>query len=290
MGKLNSLATRAVTGTIYVGIILIGIFTNQVILMAWLFALFAMLGTYEFQVITRTNLYALFLKIWHSLMAGLPIYVAYQVAQGREIHQILMALLPYLAYFLFYLIGEIYRLKRQPTVELGHAFFAHLYTTLPLALLVLLMDDRYGIRESLGQDFHFPDTFWILPIMVTLWLNDTGAYLFGSLLGKHRLFPRVSPNKSWEGAIGGAIVALLGGLAFYHLFPSVTQLHHWLILILLIVIFGNFGDLFESFIKRAYSVKDSGHFLPGHGGILDRIDSLLLATIPAFLYINLAIL
>lgn len=291
MSKLKSLASRAVTGAVYVGIILGCILTNQMVLMAWVLALFAMLGSYEYQLMTRANLYALFLRIFHSLMAGVPIYVAYTLVDySGDWRRTLMAALPYFCYLLFYLIGEIYRLKRHPSIELGHAFFAHLYTALPLGLLVLTMGARYGVAERLGGDFAFPDTFWLLPIMVTIWLNDTGAYLFGSLLGRHKLFERVSPNKSWEGAIGGGVVAILGAIGFHALFPEVATLGNWIVLAVMIVFFGNFGDLFESFLKRAYGVKDSGYILPGHGGILDRIDSLLFVAIPSFFYINLVIL
>lgn len=291
MSKLKSLASRAVTGAVYVGIILGCILTNRIDLMAWVLALFAMLGSYEYQLMTGANLYALFLRIVHGMVAGLPILAAYTLIDySGDWQRTLLVLLPYFCYLLFYLIGEIYRLQRQPSVELGHAFFAHLYTALPLGLLVLTMGSRYGVAERLGSDFAFPDTFWLLPIMVTIWLNDTGAYLIGSLQGRHKLFRRVSPNKSWEGAIGGGVVAILGAIGFHSLFPEVATMSNWITLAVLIVFFGNFGDLFESFLKRSYGLKDSGNILPGHGGILDRIDSLLFVAIPSFFYINLVIL
>lgn len=283
MGKFQSLATRSITGVVYVALILGCIFFDQLIALAWVLALFAMLGMYEYQTMVRSNLYALFLKIWHSLMAGLPLFIVYTwIDGGNDTHRMLMAALPLLVYFVFYLIGEIYRIKRQPAVELGHAFFSMLYISLPLAFLLLTVGDRYevaGLR-----------TFWLLPIFVTIWLNDTGAYLVGSLIGKHKLIQRVSPNKTWEGTIGGAIIAILGIVGMGYLYPGVASLMEWIGLGAIITFFGTFGDLFESFVKRSCGVKDSGKILPGHGGILDRIDSLLMVAIPAYLFINLVIL
>ncbi|MDO5016942.1 MAG: phosphatidate cytidylyltransferase [Porphyromonas sp.] len=285
------LLTRSLTGAVYVGLILACILTDQVVLMAWLLALFAMLGSYEYQVMTKANVYALFLKIWHALMSGLLVYTSYELATYTgDFKPVLMAILPYMLYVLFYLIGEIYRLQRLPAVEVGHAFFSHLYVAIPLGLLLMLTGDRYGIAEVLGADFAFPRTFWLLPVFVTIWLNDTGAFLVGSLLGRHKLLERVSPNKTWEGAIGGAVLAIAGCIGFYYLFPEVTAPAHWMILGFIIVFFSNYGDLFESFLKRSYGVKDSGNLLPGHGGILDRIDSLLFVSIPALLYINMVVL
>lgn len=290
MSKLQSLFARTITGLIYIGIILSCILTDSVEVMGWVFAIMAALGIYEYQNIVGANKYALMLKIWHALMGGLLMYIAYATL-NRETNErgLLMALLPYMAYYLFYTIGEIYRIKREPFVEIGHAFFSHIYIAIPLAFMLLLTGKQYGIEEIMGSDFAFPRTFWLLPIFVFVWLNDTGAYLIGSMLGKNKLLERVSPKKTIEGTIGGVVIAVLGALAFYYLFPKATLLIHWIVLALLVSIFATLGDLFESFLKRTYGVKDSGKILPGHGGILDRIDSVLFSAIPAYMYLNLVI-
>ena len=277
MGKLKSLATRSITGAAYVGVILGSLFWGKVEVLAWILALFAMLGVYEYQTMMKSNQYALFLKIWHSLMAGLPIYIAYEWRCGGEVY---MAALPLVVYYLFYLIGEIYRIKRQPGVELGHAFFSHFYVTVPMIFLLLAATEE-----------HFRwGTLILLPIFITIWLNDTGAYLVGSLIGKHKMIQRVSPNKTWEGTIGGAVVALIGTTAFVHLL-GVGRFGLELVgFVLIVVFFSTFGDLFESFLKRSCGVKDSGKILPGHGGILDRIDSLLFVAVPAYFYLSFLIM
>lgn len=270
MGKLKSLATRSVTGAVYVGVIVGSILWGKLEIIAWVLALFAMLGVYEYQTMVKSNLYALFLKIWHSLMAGLPIYIAYEWLNGGSVYR---AALPLVGYYSFYLIGEIYRIKRQPAVELGHAFFSHLYIAIPLSFLLLI-----ARLDEIGA-------LLLLPIFITIWLNDTGAYLVGSLIGKHKMIERVSPNKTWEGTIGGALLALLGMTVYFYYFSTLS--FELLGFVFVVVFFATFGDLFESFIKRAYGVKDSGKILPGHGGILDRIDSLLFVAIPAYFYFSL---
>lgn len=270
MGNLKSLVTRSITGAVYVGVILGSILCGKLEVLAWVLAIIAMLGVYEYQTMVRSNQYALFLKIWHSLMAGLPIYIAYEWLTDGSV---LLAALPLAAYYLFYMIGEIYRIKRQPAVELGHAYFSHLYIAIPLAFLFL------------AARVNFLGTLNLLPIFITIWLNDTGAYLVGSLFGKHKMIERVSPNKTWEGTIGGALIALLVMTIWSYYMGKVG---FWLyVFVLAVVFFATFGDLFESFLKRNYGVKDSGKILPGHGGILDRIDSLLFVAIPYYFYLRL---
>lgn len=290
MGKMKSITTRALTGIVYVGMILGVIISNEVVAVACLLALFSMLGSYEYLVMSKSNLYTLFLKIWHALMAGLVVYIFYILADyPNNWHKVVMALFPYFCYILFYLIGEIYRLKRVPEREASQSFFAHIYVALPLGVLLLTTGERYGLSELFGDRLSFPNTFWLLPIFTLIWLNDTGAYLVGSLFGKHKLLERVSPNKTWEGSIGGMVITLIGSYCYSLLFPEVASVWEWMGFGLLIVFFGTYGDLFESFIKRSCGVKDSGNILPGHGGMLDRIDSLLFVSFPAFLYINLVI-
>ena len=127
-----------------------------------------------------------------------------------------------------------------------------------------------------------------LLIFVMLWLNDSGAYIVGSLMGRHKLCPSISPNKTWEGFFGGIVITILGAFLMFKLCPSFFGMEEygvgmWMILAVSTCIFGTLGDLLESKIKRIYGVKDSGHWIPGHGGILDRIDSFLIAFPAAFI-------
>ena len=124
-------------------------------------------------------------------------------------------------------------------------------------------------------------------VMVTVWLADTGGYFAGKRYGKHALAPAVSPNKTWEGVAGGVLLASIWAIGFYWVkTPTTITMFEWMLLAVLTVAVSIVGDLFESLYKRAFSVKDSGSLLPGHGGILDRIDSLI-AAVPVFTFLVL---
>jgi phosphatidate cytidylyltransferase len=129
-----------------------------------------------------------------------------------------------------------------------------------------------------------------LSIFIFLWVNDSGAYCTGSLLGRHKLFPRISPGKTWEGSIGGgilvmAVAALIGWLVNQGAEAHTLNMLEWIGLGLVVVVFGTWGDLVESLFKRTLGIKDSGTILPGHGGMLDRFDSALIAVPAAVIYL-----
>ena len=118
-----------------------------------------------------------------------------------------------------------------------------------------------------------------------MWASDTGAYCVGSLIGKHPLFKRISPNKSWEGSVGGAVLAIGISMIFAHYDTSLYSTLQWAGMALVVVVFGTWGDLVESLMKRQLGIKDSGNILPGHGGMLDRLDSSLIAIPAVALYL-----
>ena len=161
---------------------------------------------------------------------------------------------------------------------------SQLYIALPFSLLNVLA------FRSTGGDITY-SYLAPLSVFVFLWINDTGAYICGSLLGKHKLFPRISPGKSWEGSIGGGILVMAVAVLVWYL----TEQHgvndlglgaaEWAGLGLTIVVFGTWGDLVESLFKRTLGIKDSGNILPGHGGMLDRFDSSLMAIPAAVVYL-----
>ncbi len=175
----------------------------------------------------------------------------------------------FMAYVIVRLIVQLYSKKQtSPLNNLAFSLMSQLYISFPLFLMALL-HGIFGAQLLVG-------------IFVMIWLNDTGAYLIGCKWGRHRLFERISPKKSWEGFFGGLIFSVLAGAVYYFLFPRsfVYSLPVLMGLGALVSVFATWGDLVESLIKRSVGVKDSGEMLPGHGGILDRIDSLLL-VIPA---------
>lgn len=126
----------------------------------------------------------------------------------------------------------------------------------------------------------------MIGLFVIIWASDAGAYIFGRMLGKHKLIPKISPNKTWEGAIGGTLFAILISTAFFSFFDYFSILNI-VAMTLVTVIAGTFGDLTESMIKRFFDVKDSGKIMPGHGGLFDRFDSLLFAAPIYYIFISL---
>ena len=194
--------------------------------------------------------------------------------------------IPYLVTILYLLVAELYGKQPDPINNWAYTMLSQMYIALPFSLINALAftatpDGRVVFNTILP-----------LSVFVFLWMNDTGAYCVGSLIGKHKLFPRVSPGKSWEGSIGGAVVVLLVAWAIHyflldpdHTGQAILPLAEWLGLSLTIVVFGTWGDLVESLFKRTLGVKDSGNILPGHGGMLDRFDSSLLAIPAAVVYL-----
>ena len=187
--------------------------------------------------------------------------------------------------FIPYLVSINYLLMHDdPINNWAYTMMSQLYIALPFSLLNVLA------FRSVGYDITY--TYLIpLSVFVFLWMNDTGAYLCGSLLGKHKLFPRISPGKSWEGSIGGGILVMAIAILIWYLTElyGVNELSlnafEWAGLGLTVVIFGTWGDLIESLFKRTLGIKDSGTILPGHGGMLDRFDSSLLAIPAAVVYL-----
>ena len=192
--------------------------------------------------------------------------------------------LPYLVTLIYLMVSELYLKQEDPVHDWAYTMMSQLYIALPFSMLNVLA------FQSDADGIHY---VWTLPlsVFVFLWINDTGAYLCGSLLGKHKLFPRISPGKSWEGSIGGGILVMIVAVLVWYLLEQYEQnalglsALEWAGLGLVIVIFGTWGDLVESLFKRTLGIKDSGHILPGHGGMLDRFDSSLMAIPAAVVYL-----
>lgn len=191
--------------------------------------------------------------------------------------------IPWLLCVIYLPVSELYLRKDDPLKNWAYAFAAQIYVALMFSLLNVLAFLRDPVYGGAPYSALLP-----LSVFFFLWANDTGAYVFGSLLRKRfpaKLFERVSPNKSWVGSVGGAVVSLLVAVLVWHFAPGTMTLSSWLGLALVVCVFGTLGDLVESLFKRQLGVKDSGAVLPGHGGMLDRFDSTLLAIPAAVLYL-----
>ena len=255
---------RAISGILYGVLIIASLVIDNELLFDILFGLIAVLGIHEF----------------NHLMS----------AEGRNIEKsldavggLLLFLVPviwviggstlgiglYLAYLVARLVVQLYIKQGNPLTSLSASLMGQVYVALPLSILSSL--------------YHFVGQYMVLAMFAFIWISDTGAYMVGCLIGKHRLFERISPKKSWEGFFGGLglsiIIAALAARFIPEDFVLLSGYAQWIVFAVLVTIFSTWGDLCESLIKRTVGVKDSGKLIPGHGGILDRIDSLLLVAL-----------
>ncbi len=232
---------------------------------AGLFALVSLIGVHEFYKLFKNT--SIKPNIGFGLLLSAITYLSFVAyAQNDNFTFVLILAIPIIA-LLF--INELYRARENPFSNIGITILGVLYVVVPFGYLLIANFSEPS--EWMSRKFDIGFAFFFM-----LWANDTGAYIFGSWLGKHKLFERISPKKSWEGFIGGALVAVLVGYLFS--LNSNECWCQWMIMSLIIVVFGTLGDLVESMLKRSLNVKDSGAILPGHGGILDRFDGLLLAA------------
>ena len=278
---MSTFTTRLISGTVYVALIVLALTLSMVWGLWVLLSVFAVAGIIEFNRLTGVNRPYIFRIV---LDCAAAVWLLYATAQyGMAISHGIGIFLPYLLYLLYVVCRSTFLPHQAMLPSLGNSVIGQLYIAVPLALtirLTLVVDPFSSMTQYNG--------LLLLAIFIFIWVNDTGAYLVGSRWGKRRLAPSISPKKSVEGSIGGLLLVLLSAVVLrLLLFPELSWLRI-LLIAAVVAIFGTIGDLFESSLKRQAGVKDSGKLIPGHGGILDRIDSLLLA-VPA-VYLLLAVL
>jgi len=261
---VSNFLKRTFTGAIFLVVMIGGIIWNFYSL-AGLFFLIAMLGLDEF--------YKLLVKSGHEpqhrlgLLCGGTIFVLIAISKliGEQAAIYLSFVLVSCIFF-----SEIYRNKQNPFQNIGYTLIGIIYTVMPFALWVNFIK---GYSNNTGAY----NPHLLLGFFFLLWTNDTGAYLVGRSIGKHKLWERVSPKKTWEGFFGGLILSIGVGYIISMFYP---ELHYilWMIMAVIVSCAGTMGDLVESAFKRSIDAKDSGSILPGHGGILDRFDGVFLST------------
>lgn len=272
--KLPNIFVRALSGIVFVGLLLSGILINEYTF-AVVFAVLTGLLLFEF--------YGLIEKVakvpvskYLNIIGGLLLFGAAYYTSRKELDfPLLLPYLPYIIYILVVFISELYLKRPDPLKSLAYSILGQIYIALPFAFSNYIAFAFWGYTPV-----------FILAVLVIIWVNDTFAYLTGMLLGKHRMFERISPKKSWEGFAGGLMFAIITGILFsvfsnYHLYSF------WIGFAIIVVAFCTLGDLVESLFKRTLGVKDSGNMIPGHGGILDRFDSTILAIPAVVVYIAL---
>ncbi|MDR1121289.1 MAG: phosphatidate cytidylyltransferase [Dysgonamonadaceae bacterium] len=266
---MKNLLIRTLSGLIYILLILSGICFGTLSYVA-VFGLLVVLCLYEFYQLMNAN-ESVTVRPLINCAAGLYFFIAtFLYLSSGQANGILY--LPYILYVLGILIMELYLKRPNPIQNWAYAFLGQLYIVLPLSTLHTLC---LSFDPAASVTVYSP--VLLLALFSFIWINDTFAYLVGMTFGKHRLFERISPKKSWEGFVGGAVFSIASSFAFAHYVPEIPRMH-WICMSVVTVIFATWGDLIESLLKRTLGVKDSGKMIPGHGGILDRMDSVLLAA------------
>lgn len=271
----NNFLQRTITGVLFVAI-LIGSILFSHLSFGLLFIIVSGLTIREFgQLVNKTEGVEINKTI--TMLGGAYLFLAIMgfsidVSDSK-------IFIPYLLLIMYLMISELYLKKENPVLNWAYSTLSQLYIGLPFAMLNILAFHNDVQTGGVSYNPILP-----LSLFVFLWLNDTGAYCVGSLFGKHRLFERISPKKSWEGSFGGAAVAIAASFIFAHYFPFLS-IFEWVGFSIVIVVFGTWGDLTESLLKRRLGIKDSGTILPGHGGLLDRFDSALMAIPAAVVYL-----
>jgi phosphatidate cytidylyltransferase len=267
---VSNFVKRLLTAIVFVAVLLGCTFWNQYSF-SILFFVITVLGVWEFYSLSETVG-----NKPQKIMGTIAGAVLFKTSALLCIHfydyRILLLNIPFL--FLIFIL-ELYSKSEKPFQNIAFTLLGIIYVALPFSLLNFITN--YGGNYSYQLLFGF---FFIL------WSSDTGAYLTGSAIGKHKLFPRVSPGKTWEGSIGGAIASYGVAYLISGWYTSITTFD-WMVIASILVVIGTLGDLVESLFKRSINVKDSGNILPGHGGILDRFDSLIMATPFVFTYLSM---
>ncbi|MDY3101958.1 MAG: phosphatidate cytidylyltransferase, partial [Porphyromonas sp.] len=273
----KNLILRATSGILYVALIVFTLVCKNPLYYTLLFSFFTGVMIIEYNLLTKENRTTPFRTTLDVLASVGMVWAFFFFYSGDENNQrIGFSLIIFYLFYLFYVIVRTIfsDINASAVRSIGSVLLGQLYITLPVVLSLFYI-------QHVGA-------FFVLFIFIILWVNDTSAYLVGSLLGRHKLYPAVSPKKSVEGLIGGLLLSVvIGGLMGYYAQEigsaylmnlentRVGQSLFMAILALAIAVLGSLGDLFESVLKRQAKVKDSGHLIPGHGGVLDRLDSFL---------------
>lgn len=283
---MKNFITRTITGILFVAIMVTGICLRGDA-MILLFALITGLTLWEFTGLVNEHVADTTVNRFITTAAGVYLFLAFAGYCTGIVPP--SVFIPYLLTLIYLFISELYLKQKNPIQDWAYTMLSQLYVALPFSMINVLSFQADPLSGQIA--YH-----WLLPmsVFIFLWANDTGAYCAGSLFGRHKLFPRVSPGKTWEGSIGGAVIVLIIAAVISYFAGSDASLStlnaqlstlKWLGLGLVVVFFGTWGDLVESLFKRTLGIKDSGNILPGHGGMLDRFDSSLMAIPAAVIYL-----
>ncbi|MDB5119154.1 MAG: Phosphatidate cytidylyltransferase [Sphingobacteriales bacterium] len=261
--------TRAITGFFFVGVMLASVLLSNYAFTLF-FLILSVLCVEEFYRMVTTDTVKPQKRWGLALIICIYLPLSLNLMMGMPFKNILLGV----PVTILIIIAELYRKHSNPFHNIAYTLFGVMFAGLPFCFF-------YGMAFTDGNyNSHYPLAFLIL-----LWSSDTGAYIFGIKFGKHKLFERHSPKKSWEGFVGGLFTSLVASVIISLYFHELVLIY-WMAISLIIVVAGSLGDLTESMLKRSHNTKDSGTLLPGHGGLLDRFDGLLLAAPLVYVFLQ----
>jgi phosphatidate cytidylyltransferase len=266
---MSNIVQRTLSGALYIALIIISLILHPLV-----FGMLSIvLNLIAVRELNRMPLFPGLRKSIVPVILSCSMVLISVIILSNKISPVFIVFSGILLCFTYFVIA-LFSKEGNPVSYLANVFFGFIYITIPLIIMNLVQ------QTSLSKGIPYA-----LALFIFIWTNDTFAYLSGISFGSHKMFERISPKKSWEGFIGGLIMTVAASFVFYKFFPVMCYLN-WAFFGLLTVLAAVFGDFTESMIKRVAGVKDSGSVMPGHGGVLDRIDSLLFAApvIYIFLY------
>ena len=277
---MKNLVIRALTGAVLLGVMITAILMPPYMFGVVFFALM-MLCLYEFYGLCYKVEQAKPISRW-AMVGGGMLFLSVFLAELYQAPYIIPLL--YVPFFTGTFVVELFRHNGSPILNVAMSLLGHIYVALPFSCLCMI--ESLGARGDVSVDgANWQGGAFVLAFFIAIWVSDTGAYLVGRAIGKHKLYERVSPKKSWEGFWGGFVLATAAGYVFGKYFPNLPEINghqlydwQWAVFFALISILGTLGDLVESLFKRYFKVKDSSNMLPGHGGFLDRFDSAIISA------------
>ncbi|MGE0635584.1 MAG: phosphatidate cytidylyltransferase [Bacteroidia bacterium] len=271
---MKDLGLRLATGVVFLTLVIGSILLVNTTVIPFLvfFSLTTAIGLWEFYRICENE--KIYVQKRHGIFVGTGIFfITALISVDHAFFKYQLLVLP-LMYAVF--IRELFRNRENPFTNIGFTILGIIYIALPFTLLV------YIIKPGLSGEYK---PLILLGYFFLIWVFDSGAYLVGSNFGKHKMFPKISPKKSWEGAVGGTVFTIMFAYLL-SLYVDDLRFVDWVVIGLIVVVIGTIGDLVESLLKRSVGIKDSGNIMPGHGGILDRFDSILISSPFVFVYLN----
>ena len=263
---MKEIYTRAISGAVYVALLIVGILFHQFSFLA-IFALFSIICLWEFQKLIHYKNVILFgvliISLYVAHFIKIPIAATWTVLGITLFVQLL-------------LLKDLLFIRIIPMFEKKKFIVSVCYLICCFLFITLIPFDQSGTYNPI----------YILGVLILIWVNDSFAYLSGKNFGKHKLYENISPKKTIEGFVGGFIAAIIAGILIQY-FTDTLSTFHWVIIAIITSIFGTIGDLIQSKFKRQAGVKDSGTIMPGHGGVFDRLDSILYASPFVYLYLQI---